>query len=136
MDPLTMPQVAFVISRLADGALGEAGKQAWDALIGLVRRARRRESPQITTLKALASHEGGQVDVRELATALVEQAESDPGFQAALREWWIGADRLIREGGQANVNMISGTVHGSAVQTRDVMGSINFGHAQPGDQRI
>ena len=127
MDPVAASQVTFVISRLADGALGEAGKQAWEALAGLVRRLRNRESEPLTDLEALADGRADHLDVGELAHMLVRQAGSDPGFSALLRQWLASTDRLIRAGDQANVNVISGTVHGPAVQARDVMGSINFG---------
>lgn len=44
MDLVTTSQLTFVVSRLATGALGEAGKQAWQALAGLAGRLRRADA--------------------------------------------------------------------------------------------
>jgi hypothetical protein len=130
VDPAMFSQLTFVVSGLAGGALGEAGKESWDALMGIVRRLGRRESRPIL---AVAAGAGSQIDVAGLVRVLARQADADSEFAAALREWWVAADRLVRDTDSGNVNVISGTVHGPSVQARDINGSISFGSTSPGE---
>jgi hypothetical protein len=130
MDPATFSQLTFVVSGLAGGALGEAGKESWDALLSIVRRLGRRESRPIL---AAAVGADSQIDVAGLVRVLARQADADSEFAAALREWWVAADRLVRDTDSGNVNVISGTVHGPSVQARDINGSISFGSTSPGE---
>jgi hypothetical protein len=137
VDPVVTAQLAGLLSRLADGALGEAGKQAWDALVRLVGRARRPEAQAPAAepgaaLTELQGHTGDPARAEAARRALEELAAADPEFAAALREWWAGTDRLIREADAGNVNVIRGDVHGGVVQARDVHGPISFGGGQPG----
>jgi hypothetical protein len=126
MDPVLLSQLTYVVSGLADGALGEAGKEAWEALAGVVRRLARRESGPILPE---AGHDGGPIDVAGLLTALTREADANPEFAKALQDWQLATGRLVRE--QGNVNVISGTVHGPSVQARDIHGSISFGTPGP-----
>ena len=118
-------QLTFVVSGLANGALGEAGKRAWEALTGIVRRLGHRESGPI--LAAAGQDDGQQIDVAGLVRALVRQADADPEFATSLRQWWVAAGQLVHDRDQGNVNVISGTVHGPSVQARDINGPISFG---------
>jgi hypothetical protein len=132
MDPVVAAQLAGVLSRLADGALGEAGKQAWDALVRLVGRARKpgAEAPGAepgAALTELLGHPGDPARAEVAGRALERLAAADPEFAAALREWRAGTNRLVREADAGNVNVIRGDVHGHVVQARDVRGSISFG---------
>jgi hypothetical protein len=136
VDPVVAAQLAFLLPRLADGALGEAGKQAWDALVRLVGRARRPEAqaPAVepgAALTELESHPGDSARAEAAGRALERLAAADPEFAAALREWWAGTDRLVHEAEAGNVNVIRGNVHGHVVQARDVQGPISFGGGQP-----
>jgi hypothetical protein len=121
---------------LADGALGEAGKQVWDALVRLVGRAWRPEAQAAVepgaALAELQGHPGEPARAEAAGRALQQLAADDPEFAAALREWRTGTDRLIREADAGNVNVIRGDVHGGVVQARDVHGPISFGSGQPG----
>lgn len=132
MDPVVAAQLAGLLPRLADGALGEAGKQAWDALVRLVARARRPEAqaPAVepgVALTELEAHPGDSARAEAAGRTLERLAAADREFAAALREWRAGTDRLIREADAGNVNVIRGDVHGHVVQARDVRGSISFG---------
>ena len=125
MDPALLSQLTFVVSGLVGGALGEAGKESWEALVGIVRRLGRRESGPI--LAAAAEDPDGQVDVTGLVQALTGRADADPEFAVVLREWSAAAEHLVRASDQRNTNIISGTVRGPSVQARDIHGSISFG---------
>jgi len=136
MDPMVAAQIAGVLSRLADGALGEAGRQAWDALVRLVGRAGKPEAEGSVTapgavLAELQAHPGDPARAEAAGRALEWLAGVDPAFAAALQEWWAGTDRLVREGDSGNANVIQGNVHGGVVQARDVHGPISFGGGQP-----
>jgi hypothetical protein len=127
VDPVMASQLTFAVSQLSGGALGEAGKQAWEAFLGIVRRIGPREPGTAQLLDAQSADDLTRVDVDALVRALVRHAEADPEFAASLREWWAATDQLVRDRDQGNVNIISGTVHGPSVQARDITGSINFG---------
>jgi hypothetical protein len=135
VDPVIAVQLGGVLSRLADGALGEAGKQAWDALVRLVGRARRPEAQAAVepgaALAELQGHPGDSARAEAAGRVIDGLAAADPEFAAALREWRAGTDRLIREADAGNVNVVRGNVHGGVVQARDVHGPISFGGGQP-----
>jgi hypothetical protein len=135
VDPVVAAQLANVLARLADGALGEAGKQAWDALVRLVGRARRPEAQAAVepgaALTELQGHPSDSARAEAAGRALEGLAAADPEFAAALREWWAETDHLVREADGGNVNVIRGDVQGGAVQARDVHGPISFGGGQP-----
>jgi hypothetical protein len=138
MDAVAAAQLAGVLSRLADGALGEAGKQAWDALARLVRRARNPRTQVAGILPGqaltdLAAHPADAARATAAGQALEQLSASDPEFAALLLEWWTGAERLARDGDTRSENVIHGNVSGPVVQARDVYGPISFGEQRPSD---
>ena len=132
-----------LLTALAGGAGGAAGKQAWQALTQLIRRPFARpgdtpatppldgsvlEGPVLDAATELAALEQAPADVaraRALSGALAERSAHDPEFARSLRAWADGA-RSLRVAEGSTHNTISGTVHGAAVQGRD-FGSITFG---------
>jgi hypothetical protein len=139
-----MDEIAIgLLAALAGGAGGEAGKQAWTALAELVRRPLRRRPAQdgdpehgdpddgaFPELAALQQAPHDPARARALSDALTERAARDPEFSRSLLAWAEHARSLrIAEG--TTHNTITGTVHGGAVQARDI-GSITFG---PPEQR-
>jgi hypothetical protein len=137
VDPVVASQLAGVLTRLAGGALEEAGKQAWDALVRLVGRSRKPGTDASVAepgaaLTELQAHPGDSARAEAAGRALERLAAAEPEFAAALREWRAGTDRLISEADTGNVNVIRGNVHGDVVQARDVQGPISFGGGRPG----
>jgi hypothetical protein len=135
VDTVTAAQLAGVLSRLADGALGEAGKQIWDGLARLLGRVKKPETQRAEILPAealddLAAHPGDGGRAVAMGEALLRVASSDPEFAALLRAWWADAERLAGGEGQ-NTNIISGNVSGPVVQARDIHGPVSFGEHQP-----
>jgi hypothetical protein len=127
VDPALLSQLTMVITGLANGALGEAGKDAWDGLAGLVRKLGHRNAD--VALPAEADRAAGTVDVAALAQALALAADRNPEFATALSGWQAETAGRLRDVGidQGTTNVISGTVHGPAVQARDIRGNISFG---------
>ncbi|HEU5161437.1 MAG TPA: hypothetical protein VFU43_30885 [Streptosporangiaceae bacterium] len=129
MDPITTPVVAAILVKIFDDAAGKAGKQAWTALTGLVRRAfgGRDKSRPVQAVTELERHPGDPARVEELAGALAAAADLDPEFAADLRRWLADAEQV--SGGVTNIVGGSAQVHGNLVQARDIHGSITFGDA-------
>lgn len=128
MDPITTAALATVVTGLANGATGEAGKQAWGSLVTAVRRLCGHDSAPGKAVQELAGPPEDRAHAEELAAVLTRAAERNPEFSAQLNAWIRDARRVT--GGDHNVsNTISGDarIEGAAVQTGDVSGSINFG---------
>lgn len=124
MDPISIG----VLTALAGGAGGEAGRQAWLVLSRLVRRPSPKDDPADDPVGDLVALESNPADVARaqvLSQSLQRRAELDPGFAGDLRVWSEQARALHLDKGSTH-NTISGTVHGGAVQGRD-FGSISFG---------
>lgn len=120
MDPNLIPTLAAIISAIAGGAAGEAGKQAWTSLTRLVRRRFGDHAP------AALEHPGAQPD--EITRILVDHAKTDADFEQALTAWTTNTLHLIQHDKVVR-NTISGDAHisGSVVQAGDIGGSIQFG---------
>jgi hypothetical protein len=122
MDPIAVSTLTALITALVGGAAGEAGKGAWASLTGLVRRRFGGDSAAAVAVE--------RVDARhpeEVAAVLAERAGADPEFGESLAAWAAEAARIV-DLSRKTSNVISGTVHGNAIQIGgDVSGSINIG---------
>lgn len=129
MDPLiTVPMLTSALAKVLDTAAGEAGTAAWAALAAIIGRHRKRVAPD-ADLPVVAP--GSPDEAEALAAALAGSATFDPALAAELRDWQAAVElnvsiRVQTGAGQVG-NAISGTVHGSVVQARDVTGPITFG---------
>lgn len=137
MDAMVAAQLATVLLRLADGALGEVGKQAWDALARLVGhamspRAQVRSVSAGEALAELEAHPGDVARAEAVGQALARLAAADPEFAVLLSEWLTSTDRLVcdRAAG-SHANIIRGGVQGPVVQARDIHGPVSFGDGLP-----
>jgi hypothetical protein len=135
VDTVTAAQLAGLLSRLVDGALGEAGARLWDALVRLVGRGRKPERQGAEVLPAdvlsdLAAHPGDRARATAIGEALLRIASSDPEFAALLSQWLTEAEELTG-GQQQNTNVIHGNVSGPVVQARDIHGVVSFGEHRP-----
>ncbi|MCX5193290.1 hypothetical protein OOK31_05185 [Streptomyces sp. NBC_00249] len=127
MDPIT----AAALAALAGGLGGEAGRQAWQGLVTLVRRPFRRGGAEEAPDAAgpgeleLVSLEGAPSDparAQALATALGVRAALDGEFRGLLEDWWARA-RTVDASGDTH-NQVSGQA-GQVIQGRD-FGSLTF----------
>ncbi|PRY02583.1 hypothetical protein [Allonocardiopsis opalescens] len=125
--------ITAAVTAAAGGVAGEAAKQAWTALTGLVRRAFGERGTETVALEAVAEQAaGGAVDevaVRRLAMLLQLQAEADPAFGRELDAWVRGDARpLLRtgDGDVANTIERGARIGGSVVQARDIHGRFDL----------
>jgi hypothetical protein len=135
MDPIS----AGLLVALASGAAGEAGRQLWVALNGLVRRRPPEAdsgspeadsgSPEAAVGEAeVASLADAPRDVaraQALSEALGRRAAQDPSFRASVAQWHQQAQALRTGDGDVSNTISGGTQHGPVLQGRDFSG-INF----------
>lgn len=123
MDPISASALTVVLSKVFEGTAGEAGKQAWSGLTSMVGRLFGRSSSQ--AVKQVEGNAATPETIETLAEALTAEADSDTVLTAALREWMLDTERALDQSGNVS-NTISGNVHGSVVQARDIHGGINL----------
>lgn len=125
VDPVSVTLLVGAITSIATGAGGEAGKQAWTAL---VHKAFRRDSPLDASLTELEVAPADQGRVTALATALADRAEKDEAFAVELRTWLSNTRHALHLSDDQTTNIIGGRaqVHGPVFQGRDFTGPIRF----------
>src|SRR2546428_4971014 len=97
-----------VLSRIADGSLGEAGSRLWGSLTTLIRRLGPRGSAD--ELPAAEVDQPSAEEVPAIAQFLLRHVHESTQFERELRGWVEHAQVAVR---QSNVsNSVSGTVHG------------------------
>jgi hypothetical protein len=84
LDPAAVSVLSPVLSRIADGSLGEAGAGLWRALTGLVKSTLGREVPSAMVTPS-GDLKAGNVD--ELTAFLIGEAAQNPRLHIALDEW-------------------------------------------------
>ncbi|MEV0733973.1 hypothetical protein [Polymorphospora sp. NPDC050346] len=134
MDPITAGILAATLVPLANGAAGEAGRQAWESLTSFVRNRFGRGSDADTAAQALASHPGQVVHGEVLGRLLEHGAATDEQVAAWLRTWLHDAGPLTGQpAGTSVTNTVSGQaqVHGPVIQTHTISGPITFGPPAP-----
>ncbi|MBC6457561.1 hypothetical protein [Actinomadura sp. HBU206391] len=126
MDPITASALVAVLVKVLDGASGEAGRQTWTALTGLVRQTFGRRSETAETAGELERNPGDRARVETLAEALAAEARRDPEFADELRDWLADVERPAG-GGDIITNNVGGSAKvGNVIQARDISG-INIG---------
>ncbi|WP_313896784.1 hypothetical protein [Streptomyces sp. GC420] len=113
-----------LLTALAGGAGGEAGRQVWAVLSALVRRPFQRSedasdgsatSSGEAELSRLEESPTDQLRAQALSTALAVRAAIDSGFHSSLEQWHEQA-KLVRVGDGGVNNVISGgSFHGPTV---------------------
>ncbi|MCW2903080.1 MAG: hypothetical protein JWO67_5345 [Streptosporangiaceae bacterium] len=128
MDPITTSALVAVLMKVVDGASGEAGKETWAALTGLVKRTFGHRSEPAEATEELERHPGEEARLEALAESLATESRRDPDFAGALRDWLADAQRVSTGAGDVT-NVIGGSarISGSVVQGRDFTGDITFG---------
>lgn len=130
---------AELLVTMATGAAGEAGRQLWAALSGLVRRRPAEgEAPEPVTgeveLASLAEAPHDVERARALSEALGLRAEQDPWFLDGLTRWHERARSLETGQGDTSNTISGGTQHGPVLQGRDFSG-ITFNDPGQGGAR-
>ncbi|MGH3164892.1 MAG: hypothetical protein ACRDN0_03230 [Trebonia sp.] len=122
--------VAEVVNAIATSAgesLTAKGVAAVGRLISAL-RARFRDHPESRgTLEIALDEPSERAALDNLAAVLRARAAQDAEFAAWLADAWAGIRPDIQADQGGTVNVVSGTVHGSVVQARDVHGGIHLG---------
>ncbi|MFG6198632.1 hypothetical protein [Nonomuraea sp. JJY05] len=131
MDPSVIATLAAVVSAIAGGAAGEAGKSAWGSLTALVRRRFGTDAAVTAALE-----QAGTRSPEETTRVLVDHADADAEFQRSLADWAGETARLLQYKHDVS-NTISGNarVTGTVIQAGDISGSINLGTPGSSERR-
>ncbi|MET8975008.1 hypothetical protein ABZX85_05255 [Streptomyces sp. NPDC004539] len=120
MEPISVA----LLAALAGSVGGEAGRDAWQGLVALVRRPFRRGDADASTgeaeLTALAASPGDETRAHVLSTALAVRAALDAEFRRELEEWRVRAQEGVREGGGTYNTISGGEFNGTVIMGRDV----------------
>jgi hypothetical protein len=112
VDPLILSTLTATITALAGGTAGEAGKQAWAALTGLIRAKSSQESPA----PALAAELESTPDEPHAQSLVRQLIQDDPTAAEWLRAWLEQAEPLVRAAPEVQ-NIVAGNaqIHGGNV---------------------
>lgn len=121
-----------ILITIAGALLKEAAKPAVTALVKFVKGKFAKDDPSAELILS-AGKENPEQYTEMLAKVLQRNEQIDPEFKRELRTLWeraaveINASRTEQTASGDGVNnQISGTVHGSVVQARDITGGINL----------
>lgn len=124
VDPVSLGAVTTAVTAAAGSVGTEAGRQAWESLTGLVRRAfgRGREEEGDSGTLVLPLDPQDREQVQELSALIFGQARQDARFAAEYREWEEQAARLQVSVDNSRVtNTVSRSrVDGPLIQGRDL----------------
>lgn len=128
-DPLTT-SIATALATGATAALSDGVRALITKLATLVRDRFRQNPPDEETLVAASSNPHDLDAVKRLAELLGQRMRGDPEFAERLRALWTDIAAAGPGHRDEITNVVSGPVHGSVVQARDVHGGITF-HGPP-----
>jgi hypothetical protein len=134
MDPLSVSALVAVLSKVLGSAGDEAGRKLWQSLGGIIRRTFNRRGIARKELDALPDTPDAAADdpvaIKRLAVALADEANQYPTAASVLREWLEVAAHTMNRSEDVH-NAITGPVHGTSIQARDIHGGITL-HPSPG----
>lgn len=120
--------VSAAATAAGSGAAGEAGRHAWESLVGLVRRAAGRDRDAVDPEPAADPTD--EAAIRVLVGQVVAGLRSDERFGEALRQWADTHRTVLRVDSPRVSNEVShgARVTGSVIQiSGDVTGDIHLG---------
>lgn len=117
-DPLTT-SIAAAVATGATTALADGVRSLVTKLAAVIRDRFQRDPSDQDTLDAATRDPGDTAAVQRLANLLEQRMRDDPGFGDRVRTLWseISSHDKIS-------NVVTGPVHGSVIQARDVHGGI------------
>jgi hypothetical protein len=122
-------EVVSAITSGAAGSLGSKGAEAVGRLISAL-RAKLHGQPALSGTPEISVGKPSDAAARDnLVSMLREQISNDADFGAWLANLWNEIRLDLEADASRSTNVISGTVHGSAIQARDVKGGIHLGPA-------
>jgi hypothetical protein len=124
--------VVEVVTAITSGAAGSLGSKGAEAAGRLISALRAKLYGQPASSEALETSIGKPSDAAasgNLVSMLREHISNDADFGAWLANLWNEIRLDLEADASRSANVISGTVHGSVIQARDVQGSIHLGPA-------
>ncbi|MDG4810593.1 hypothetical protein O7634_27885 [Micromonospora sp. WMMD1120] len=129
-DPI-MVTAATTLVAWATTELAQSGQAAVSSLIAYL-RTRFQHEPASRAVIESALQQSSPEAVSRLAELLDRESHRDVAFGAELRARWSQVEAAVGEGAGGVANSVSGDVHGSVVQARDVHGGIHLGDRPAG----
>lgn len=120
-------ELAVALAGKVADRLAEAGRAAFQGLVGLVRRRFQSDPAAQEALEAAEADPSDAERLDQLRAALDRLAAEDPAFGAELRSLWRDLQPHLTASSGGTINTVSGNVSGNVVQARDVQGGISFG---------
>jgi hypothetical protein len=120
--------IATALASGATAALSDGVRALLTKLATLVRERFRRNASDQGLLESVGRTPCDDASVERLAEALDRHIREDAAFGDQLRSLWTEVTAAGRR--DEVTNLVTGDVHGSVVQTRDVQGGITF-HSPP-----
>jgi hypothetical protein len=139
MDPAAASAISAAVVAAANSVGGEAGKQAWASLVGVVRRALGRreatgeELAVVEAVEAVAVETGdrpGEAVAVSLRDLVLAWAREDADFASEVTGWRQEHQAVLEVRTDDSVtNIIGGnaTFNGPVIQARDISGTFDFG---------
>lgn len=121
---------AQVVTAVASGAGGTIGAKGTEAISRLIAglRTKFRHQPESRGALEISLESPDDAAARELlASTLRDHIRHDAEFGEWLAGLWAEVQPDLRADAGDSANIITGTVHGSVVQARDVQGGIHLG---------
>lgn len=119
-DPLTT-SIAAAVATGATTALADGVRSLVTRLATVIRDRLQRDPSDQDALDAATRDPGDTTAVRRLADLLEQRMRDDPGFEDRVRTLWSEISVASHD---KISNVVTGTVHGSVIQARDVHGGI------------
>jgi hypothetical protein len=122
-------EVVTAIASGVGGSIGTKGAEAIGRLISAL-RARFRGQPTERGVLEITLESPRDATARDqLATLLRDHIHRDAEFKEWLASLWVEVQADLQAGISNSTNIITGTVHGSTIQARDVHGGIHLGRS-------
>lgn len=119
-------EVVTAIASGAAGSLGSKGTEAAGRLLAALRAKFRGHPASRGALEISVENPDDDTARYDLISMLREHIGHDAEFAALLAKLWNEIRSALEADAVRSANHISGTVHGSAIQARDVQGGIHL----------
>ncbi|GAB2731057.1 hypothetical protein [Kitasatospora kifunensis] len=135
MDIVSAGTITEAITAAAGAAGTAAGRQAWEALLTVARRARRRGAGESAEIEPASVDPGSEPQVRELIATLVEDREDDPTLADDLTAWArrhaAALNVTVTYDNSTDNSTVTNVIKDNArvtkvIQGRDISGTFNF----------
>ena len=120
-------EVITAIASGAGGSLGAKGAEAINHLISALRERLRGHPASMGALEVILEDPASATAGEHFLALLRDHLRDDPEFREWLASSWGEIRPALQADTGSSANIVSGTVHGTVVQARDVQGGIHLG---------